>query len=199
MISSSANKLAIIFIMASLMSILCIPIVNAAPVMDIDYPVNADATRPIHIFTNITSDLPVAEVMISYINPFNNIVYYEDMELVSGNETNGTWTFEIPPQLYEGMLEVSISASDISGDSTPTPAPKFNINLLGPEPAKPFPWNIVLIVGFLAVTLIATELVFKPGFYRPTGRQKARALEEEDRKLELEGGSEKVDEKGPEA
>ena len=183
------------------MFILCVPLVfyvpgaSATPVMDIDYPVNADAEQPIHIFVNITSDLPVyrggvngtgSGVLISYTNPSNNIPCYDYMELISGSETNGTWTFEIPPQLYKGTLEVSISASDISGDSTPMPPPIFNINLDGPEPARSFPWSIVIMVAFLGIVLVATELIFKPGVYRKTGRQRAKALEEEDRKRESE-------------
>ena len=174
------------------MFLMCIPLtaympgVNAIPVMEVDYPVNADAEQPIHVFVNITSSLPVDEVSITYTNPSNNIRYDYFMELISGNETNGTWTFEIPPQTYKGTLELSIYAVDISGSSTPTPPPIYNINLEGPEPAKPFPWGIVIMVAFLAVTLVATELIFKPGVYRKTGRQRARELEEEDRKRELE-------------
>ena len=186
---SNVNKLAIAFIMVLLMLLPCLPTANAVPVMDIDYNANADAEQPIYIFVNITSTLPVAEVSISYTNPSNNIRFDDYMELVSGNETNGTWTFEIPPQVYKGTLEVSISASDISGESTPAPPPIFNINLDGPEPARQFPWGIVIVVAFLGITLVATELIFKPGVYRKTGRQKAKELEEEDRKRELEEDS----------
>ncbi len=171
---------------------LCVPLTffspgaSATPVMDIDYPVNADAEQPIHIFVNITSSLPVADVQITYTNPSNDIRFDYYMELISGNETNGTWTFEIPPQVYKGTLEVSIFASDISGASTPAPPPIMNIYLDGPEQVRPFPWGIVIVVAFLGITLVATELIFKPGLYRKTGRQKAKALEEEDRKRELE-------------
>ena len=171
--------------------IFCAPGASAVPVMSIDYEPNVDAEQPIHIFVNITSTLPVDEVSITYTNPSNNIRYDYFMNLTSGNETNGTWIFEIPPQIYKGILEVSIYAIDISGVSTPTPPPIFNINMEGPEPAKPFPWSIIIIVVFLGITLVATELIFKPGFYRPTGRQKAAALEEEDRKRELEEQKEK--------
>ena len=116
---------------------LCVPLTfflpgaSAVPVMHIDYPINADAEQPIYIFVNITSTLPVADVQITYTNPSNDIRFDYYMELISGNETNGTWTFEIPPQIYKGTLEVSIFASDISGDSTPMPPPIFNINLHG--------------------------------------------------------------------
>ena len=163
------------------------PGANAAPVMDIDYPANADAEQSVHLFVNATSELPVDEILLTYINPSNDLLFNEYMNHTSGNETNGTWHFEIPPQRYKGSLEVWIIASDISGVSSRYPTSGgFTIQLDGPEPTKPFPWNIVIIVAFLAVTLVATELIFKPGVYRKTGRQKAKALEEEDRKRELE-------------
>ena len=173
------------------MLVLCVPLMSygtsAAPVMDIDYPVNADAEQPVHIFVNVSSELPVDELLLTYLNPSNDLLYNEYMNQTSGNETNGTWHFEIPAQKYKGSLEIWIIASDISGDSSRYPVSgAFTIQLDGPEPARPFPWSIVVIVAFLAVTLVATELIFKPGLYRPTGRQKAKALEEEDRKRELE-------------
>ncbi len=165
----------------------CTPEVSAAPVMDIDYLANADAEQPVHIFVNATSELPVYDILLTYINPANGLLYNEYMNLTSGNKTNGTWHFEIPPQRYKCSLDVWIIASDISGASTRYPASGgFTIQLDGPKPVKPFPWNIVIIVVFLGITLVATELIFKPGVYRPTGRQRAKALEEEDRKRELE-------------
>ena len=111
------------------------------------------------------------------------------MENILGNRTNGTWHYEIPPQIYKGSLRLRLFADDIAGNRTYLPGNTgyLNINLEGPEPVKEFPWNIVLIVIVLSITLIATELIFKPGFYRPTGRQRAKALEEEDRRREQEG------------
>ena len=157
--------------------------------LDPEIPSIADAEQPIHIFVNVTSDLPVNEVLLTYVNPSNGLLNIEYMNLSSGNNTNGTWYFEIPLQKYKGSLETWIIASDISGASTRYPSTgSYDIWLEGPEPTKPFPWNIVIIVAVLAVTLFATELIFKPGFYRPTGRQRAQALEEEDREKELEEG-----------
>ena len=165
----------------------CIPAASAAPVMRIDYPANADAEQPVHIFVNTTSELPMDEVLLTYVNPANDLLYNEYMNQTYSNGTNGTWHFEIPAQRYKGSLEVWIIASDISGASTRYPTTGgFTILLDGPEPVRSFPWNIVIIVIFLGITLVATELIFKPGFYRPTGRQRAKALEEEDRKKELE-------------
>ena len=188
---SNESKLSIVFIMILLMLLPCVPAANAVPILDIDYLVNANAEDPIHIFVNITSDQPVDYVAIWYINSTSGNRYDDFMTFASGNSTNGTWNYTIPPMVYEGTLEFHVSASDIYGSSTPEPAPALHISLDGPEPTKPFPWNIIIIVAFLAVTLVATELIFKPGLYRPTGRQKAKALEEEDRKKELENQKDK--------
>ena len=169
------------------MSTFSVPWASAIPVLDTDIPYVADAEQPIHIFVNITSDLPINEVLLTYVNPSNGLLNNEYMNLSSGNNTNGTWYFEIPIQKYKGSLEVWILASDISGISTRYPSSRsYDIELEGPEPSKPFPWNIVIIVAFLAVVLVVTELIFKPGFYRPTGRQRAQALEKEDQEREIE-------------
>ncbi len=187
MTSLKQSKLAIFLVMVLLMPTLCVPSASAIPVMDLDIPYIADAEQNISIFVNITSDLPVNEVILTYVNPSNGLLNNEFMNLSSGTNTNGTWYFEIPPQKYKGTLELWILASDISGASARLPSTgSYDIELEGPEPSKPFPWNIVVIVAVLAIVLIVTELIFKPGFYRPTGRQKAQALEEEDRKKELE-------------
>ena len=184
MISLNVSKLAIFFIIPILVFTPYVLTVSAIPVMQVDYPFNADAEQPVPIFVNITSDISVDEVLLTWTNPANGNLNNEDMNLTSGN---GTWYFEIPAQTYKGSLNVNIIAYDISGASA---SYDFIINLEGPEPAKEFPWNIVVIVVFLAVTLVATELIFKPGFYRPTGRQRAQALEEEDRKRKLENQEE---------
>ncbi len=160
------------------------PVVSAVPVMDIDYPVSANANEPIHIFANVTSDQTVKSVSIWYINSTSGNRYDDLFTPPAGNNTNGTWTYTIPPMIYEGVLEFHVSSAD-NTSSTPEPSPALYINIEGPEPAKPFPWNIVVIIAFLAVTLVATELIFKPGVYRKTGREKAIILEEEDRKKEL--------------
>ena len=166
---------------------LCIPSAQAVPEIDVDLPYTADAEFPINVTVNVVSELNISHVNIYYENPSNGNYYNYPMNLTAGNLTNGTWYFSIPPQNYKGTLDVWIDARDISGVSDRYPSTgSFDIELEGPEPAKPFPWNIVIIVAFLAVTLIATELIFKPGFYRPTGRQRAQALEEEDRIRELE-------------
>ena len=167
--------------------LILLPSATALPLVDSDIPVNADATQPIPIFINVTSDLPVDQVLISYVNPENNNLVNDLMSFHSGNQTNGTWNYTVPRQNWKGTLEVWIIISDISGASVRVPSTGYvTINLEGPEKPKPFPWSIVLIVGFLAVALIATELIFKPGLYRKTGRQRAAELEEEDRKRELE-------------
>ena len=169
------------------MPAICTPSISAIPVLDPEIPRTTDAEQNISIFVNIISELPVNEVILTYVNPSNGLLNNEYMNLSSGNNTNGTWHFEIPIQKYKGSLEVRILASDISGASTRYPSSgSYDIELEGPEPSKPFPWNILVIVAFLAVVLIVTELIFKPGFYRPTGRQRAEALEKEDQERELE-------------
>ena len=187
MTSLKESSFAIFFAIIILMSSLCVPEVSAAPVLDTDIPRTADANETIDIFVNITSNQPIDEVNLYYENTANGSFNVESMVNISGTPTNGTWHFAIPPQAYKGSLDVWILASDISGASTRYPSTgSYEIEIDGPERAKPFPWNIVIMVAFLAIVLIATELIFKPGFYRPTGRQRAQALEEEDRKRELE-------------
>lgn len=180
------NKLAPVLIL-----IILLPGAAGIPVMQSDIPVHADAGLPIHIFVNITSEEPVSHVQIYYVNPRDNIDYYDEMNMSSGNSTNGTWTFVIPPQGYEGTLDVRVFARDAGGNYSYVPSKTgyVTVSLDGPGPAKQFPWNIVFLVGFMAIVLVATELVFKPGFYRKTGRQRARELEEEDRKKDMENNS----------
>ena len=187
MTSLKESSFAIFFAIIILMSSLCVPEVSAAPVLDTDIPRTADANETIDIFVNITSNQPIDEVNLYYENTANGSFNVESMVNISGTPTNGTWHFAIPPQAYKGSLDVWILASDISGATTRYPSTgSYEIEIEGPERAKPFPWNIVVIVAFLAIVLVATELIFKPGIYRPTGRQRAQALEEEDRKRELE-------------
>ena len=175
--SSNVNRLAIILAM-----ILIMPCAAAEPVMGPDIPETADAAGPVWIFVNITSEPPINTVTISYQNTGDGNLFIENMELAQGNTTSGTWRYGIPAQNYQGTLEISILATDISGSSSRYPATGSQyIALEGPEKKQPFPWNLVLIVGFLAVALIGTELLIKPGLYRKTGRQRARELEEQDR------------------
>ena len=186
--SLKQSSFAIFFVIIFLMSTVCVPEVSAAPILDTDIPRNADANQTINVFVNITSNLPIYEVKLYYENTENGSFNGgESMVNISGTSTNGTWHFAIPPQVYKGSIDVWILASDVSG--TPTRYPStggHEIEIEGPERDKPFPWNIVVMVAFLAIVLVATELIFKPGIYRPTGRQRAQALEEEDREKELE-------------
>ena len=169
---SNASRLAIILI-------LLLPLASAEPVIDVNYPYVADAQEPIVILVNITSEQQVNEVLLSYENPSTGSYFTE----YNNTPVSGTWGFEIPAQEYEGTLNVCIQA-DITGLSNSYPVDDFTIILEGPEPEEPFPWNIVLLVAFLGIALVATELIFKPGLYRPTGRQRAAALEEVDRLAE---------------
>lgn len=186
---SNTSKLAIVSIIVLVMLIPSVPEVHATPIIVPDIPRTANANETVWVFVNITSSTEdIYEVLLSYTNPANsNQMDERSYEPEAGNKTNGTWSFSIPAQTYKGTLEVSILATDNSGVSTRYPANGYyTITLDGPEKSKPFPWNLVLIVAFLAVTLVVTELIFKPGVYRPTGRQRAAALEEEDRIRELE-------------
>jgi hypothetical protein len=150
---------------------------------DTGIPDSTDAGQPIQIWVNITSDVPIKEVLLYYKNPTTGQEYYEIMALSEGNTTNGRWIFGIPSQSWKGKVECRITAWDNASAST-----QYNaiIEIIGDDPPKPFPWNWVLIIAFLGVALVVTELVFKPGLYRATGREKAKALEEEDRRREQE-------------
>jgi hypothetical protein len=166
--------------------LICIllPTVKAAPQLSgTGIPSTAQAGQPIPISINITSDFSVLEVLLTINNPYS----IEIMTLSEGNDTCGTWTFEIPAQPWKSQMEFSIKARDNNGSSYyPNRDGYSTIEILGDDPPKPFPWNWVLIIAFLGVAFVLTELVFKPGFYRATGREKAKALEEEDRKREQE-------------
>jgi hypothetical protein len=158
----------------------------------IEIPATTQTGQPIHISVNITSNIPIHEVLLTYNNPSAGQLSYDYMNLSEGNESCGVWTFEIPAQSWKGSLECSITAKDNVGNSSQYPAVNNAIiEIQGDDPPTPFPWNWVIIIGFLAVVLVLTELVFKPGVYRPTGREKARALEEEDRKREQEEADKK--------
>ena len=161
-------------------------------------PSTGDAGQPIHVSVNLTSDVPVRDVLLVYNNPSIGQLSYEYMSLADGNETSGVWFFDIPAQPWEGCVECRITVRDNSGASSQYPASgNAIIEILGDEQPKPFPWKWVIIIAFLAVVLVLTELAFKPGFYRPTGRERARALEEEDRKREQEETQKKEDRHAP--
>ncbi|MDO9538075.1 MAG: hypothetical protein Q7J68_07130 [Thermoplasmata archaeon] len=164
----------------------------ALPVFyDVNIPGSADTGQLINITVNITSTPEVDEVILRYSNPATGQVIFDIMVLTAGNISNGTWSFEVPALPYEGSIEYGITAKDFNGTSAQyPPGGTGTIQITGEKPPKEFPWNLVIIVVFLAVAMIATELIFKPGFYRPTGRQRAKALEEEDRKKEQEESEE---------
>lgn len=150
-------------------------------------PDTTDAGQSIQIWVNITSDMPIYEVLLYYTNPTTGQENYEIMTLSEGNTTSGRWAFDIPAQSWKSEVECRITARDNSGASSQYPASgNAIIEIQGDEQPKAFPWNWVIIIAFLGVVLVLTELIFKPGFYRPTGRERARALEEEDRKREQE-------------
>ncbi len=158
---------------------------SAVPVFSrLGIPQTADAGQPIPVFVNLTSDVEIYEVRISYTNTISGISQtWIEMNRTSGDNNTGTWSYMIPAQSWESSLNCIITAKDISGSSSQRSA---TIAIIGESEPKPFPWNIVLIIIFLGVVLVLTELTFKPGIYRKTGRQRARDLEEEDMRQEQE-------------
>lgn len=150
---------------------------------DVSVQSSAESGEPIPVSANLTSTVPVEFVRVFYqreewINPLD-----VHLNLTGGDETNGTWTGQIPAQEWGGTLEYSIVVND--GLAYYPAQGKYTIEIEGPSQST-FPWKWVIIGAFLAVVFIATELAFKPGFWRSTGRDKARALEEEDRLKEME-------------
>jgi hypothetical protein len=171
---------------------LFVPEIMAAPVfVSTGIPSTVQSGEPIHIIIEINSTTPIRDGLEGVVLYFKIAdTGQEDwvtMNLTSGNLTNGIWTYDIPSQSWEGSLECRITAKDNSGFSTQYPASSNAIiEIIGDEPPEPFPWNWVIIIAFLGIAFVVTELVFKPGFYRATGREKAKALEEEDRRREEE-------------
>jgi hypothetical protein len=181
-VTSSSTR---IRLLAIAFCFLCIGAVGANPVLhDVSVPGNAETGAPIPVSVNVTSDVPVELVQIYYqredwISPLAVI-----LNLTEGDAYNGTWSGALPAQEWSGSVEYSIVVNDGLGYYPPFPG-KEVIEIEGPTESH-FPWVWVIIGGFLVFVFIATELIFKPGFYRPTGRERARALEEEDRLREME-------------
>lgn len=150
---------------------------------DVSIPGTVDRDQPIPISVYITSDVEIRNVSVSYqredwIGPLP--VY---LVLVNGTSTNGTWTGEIPAQEWGGTITCSVLAYGPNPDNHLAKHPSVGFTTIEIEGAESgFPWKWVIIAAFLVVVFIATELAFKPGLYRPTGRERARALEEEDRR-----------------
>lgn len=191
---SRRNKLAAILAII-LITILFNTSVSAVPTISVvDMPSSAEAGQAIHVEINITSLVPISDlsdaVVLYYKNPGTGQEDWIFMVLAEGNMSDGTWSCDIPAQPWSGELRCDVTAMDVHGDYAYFPASGYHVIALAGEKApKPFPWNIAIIVCFLAVAFIFTELAFKPGLYRTTGRDKARKLEEEDR-LREEGRKE---------
>jgi hypothetical protein len=152
-------------------------------------PVSAEAGSPITVWVEVSSTTPVDGALLYYSNPEAGLMDYLAMNLTSGNATDGRWSCDIPAQSWEGTVECRVTVTDLAGASAQYPATgEAVIRISGEDEPKPFPWNLALVMAFLAVALVLTELVFKPGLYRKTGRQKARELEEADRACESRDG-----------
>jgi len=167
------------------------PVIIAAPVfVSTGIPSSVQSGQAVHVMVQINSTTPIRDFEGAVLYFHNLGTGQEDwvpMNLTAGNLSAGTWTYDIPAQPWKGELECRVTAKDDIGNSVQYPASSnAKIEIIGDDPPKPFPWNLVILIGFLAVVLVLTELIFKPGFYRLTGREKARALEEEDRKREQE-------------
>ena len=146
-------------------------------------PRMAEAGQPIPIAISITDQVNITYVQVYYEREGDAFPSISDLNLTDGTRMNGTWSGEIPPQKWECTLTCSIIVDD--GLAKYPAQGSFFIDVDGPSPST-FPWNWVIIGAFLAVAFIATELAFKPRIWRPTGRERARALEEEDRRKALE-------------
>ncbi len=155
---------------------------SAAPTFIVtSIPSSAQAGQTIPVFANVTSGNSEMEVYITFKNPANGSYNYV---MMAQNGANGTWSYNIPAQPWKGSLEVLLTAKDGTGVAQYPSSGFMTIGIAGDEQPKPFPWNIVVILIFLGVVLVLTELTFKPGFYRKTGRERARELEEQDRMRE---------------
>lgn len=165
---------------------------SAAPqIAGAGFPASADAGAGIPIWVDVNSTSPVDQALLFYSNPGTGQMEYVLMNLTSGNGTSGRWSYTIPAQPWDGTVECRVTVTDMAGSTVQYPASGTAVvRIVGEEEPSPFPWNLVFVVAFLAVALVLTELVFKPGLYRKTGREKARELEEEDRLREAgEGGA----------
>lgn len=161
---------------------------------DVSAPQSAQTGVPIPISATITSDVPVTLVQVYYEREDWIAPVAIMLNMTGGDSQNGTWSGEIPSQEWGGAIEYSIVVNDGQAYYPPFPG-KLVIEVEGPTEST-FPWMWVILGGFLVFVFIATELIFKPGFYRPTGRERARALEEEDRLREMEEAEEKEGEIG---
>ncbi len=167
---------------------------------EVSIPNNAEATLPIPVSLNIINEVNVSAVFIHHEMEGDAWPTPTELYLVNGSKTNGTWSGEIPAQNRDGTLTCSILVfgSDPDHYIAKYPAQGYETIELEGAPSD-FPWSWVIIIGFLAIVLIATELAFKPGFWRPTGRERARALEEEDRRKAREESEEKEELKNEES
>ena len=164
----------------------------APPFEDVGIPAKAEAGAPIPVYVNMSSEQGIQSVWLHYDNSTYSSA--REMSLESGNSTRGTWHCEIPAQTWKGVVEWRLTARFGNGSLNYPESGYGQIEIEGKNPPKPFPWNIVVTVAFLGVVLVLTELAFKPGVYRKTGRERAMELEEEDRAREAAEGKEQ----GPE-
>ncbi|MFO7619137.1 MAG: hypothetical protein R6W91_05725 [Thermoplasmata archaeon] len=163
---------------------------SAAPAFtDVGIPATAQAGEPIPVRVNVTPSSPGSGLVVylTYVNPSLGNISTNPM---APNDTNETWSFIIPAQRWKGTVDCQIMVVEGSGNTYYPESGFVTIEILGESQPNPFPWNILIIIAFLGAALVLTELAFKPGVYRKTGRERARELEEQDRLEELdeEGG-----------
>ena len=184
--SSRSRRSSLIVAVLVLLAVLAMPAhASAAPAITAEsMPAAADAGETVHILVRIVSDVQIRNadsVILYYYNPGTGQESWVPMNLTAGNLTDGEWAFDIPAQSWGGEIHCQVTATDNAYGQSSYPSSGLHvITIVGEERPEPFPWNIVLIVSFLGAALVLTELVFKPGLYRPTGRERARELEEED-------------------
>jgi hypothetical protein len=172
---------------------MCLPVVignaTAAPViLNTGVPASAPAGQPFNLSVTIRSSTSYLDTTITYRNPDTGDGGTLDMVLASGSYSDGVWSCEVPAPSWQGTIEYQIKASDgIAPTYFPGVVEFGQIEIIGEEKPSEIPWHLVIMFVFLGVVLVLTELAFKPGVYRRTGRERARALEEEDREREQEG------------
>jgi hypothetical protein len=176
----------IIIVLAFIGQVKAIPVIS-----QISFNPTANSGEPINITVHIKDVVDVSKVQIFYEMEDTAFPFDVEMDLVDGTLTNGTWSGSIPAQQWGGTLTFRIITND--GIARYPSEGSLTIKVDGPSESS-FPWKWIIIGAFLVVVFIATELAFKPGIWRPTGRQRAQALEEEDRRKEQEE-KEKVEEK----
>jgi len=182
--SRKRNSLAVIALAALLLLPAVMQCAGATPELtEIGIPGTVKSGRPIPVQVRLADNSGIDAVWLFYMNPTEDLYTNRSM---AWNATSGAWEHVIPAQTWKGIVEWRLTVRYDNSSLNYPESGYGQIVIEGKSPPKPFPWNIVVTIAFLGVVLVMTELAFKPGFYRKTGRERARELEEEDRMKEME-------------